>query len=201
MDRIFEPFFTTKPATSGTGLGLAVVRGILKNHDAAISVYSEPERGTRFHVYFPAVQDQKPAATQAPAVAGPGRGERILYIDDEESLVLLAKRMLERMGYRVTGFSDPAEALAAFEAAPEEFDLVLTDLSMPGMSGMDVSSRVLAIRPDIPVLLATGYVRAEDVALARSIGIREVIWKPQTITEMGAMLAQQLEKLVPARSI
>jgi CheY-like chemotaxis protein len=104
------------------------------------------------------------------------------------------------MGYRVTGFSDPAKALAAFEAAPDEFDLVLTDLSMPGMSGMDVSSRVLAIRPDIPVLLATGYVRAEDVELARSIGIREVIWKPQTISEMGVMLAQQLEKLVPVRT-
>jgi PAS domain S-box-containing protein len=200
VDRIFEPFFTTKSATSGTGLGLAVVRGILKNHDAAISVYSEPQRGTRFHVYFPAVQDRKRAAPQVPAAARPGRGERILYLDDEESLVILAKRMLERMGYRVTGFSDPAKALAAFEVAPDEFDLVLTDLSMPGMSGMDVSSRVLAIRPDIPVLLATGYVRAEDVELARSIGIREVIWKPQTISEMGAMLAQLLEKLVPVRT-
>ena len=112
---------------------------------------------------------------------------------------MLAKRMLGRMGYEVTGFNDSAKALAAFESAPENFDLVLTDLSMPGMSGMEVSRRMLQIRPDIPVLLATGYVRAEDVEQARSIGIREVIWKPQTIGEMGDLLAQQLEKLVPTR--
>ena len=131
--------------------------------------------------------------TRVPAPRG--RGERILYLDDEESLVLLAKRMLERMGYRVAGFHDSSLALQAFESAPGDFDLVLTDLSMPGMSGMDVSRRILTIRPDIPVLLATGYVRKEDVELAHSIGIREVIWKPQTIGEMGDLLAQQLEKL------
>jgi len=124
-----------------------------------------------------------------------GGGERILYLDDEESLVILAKRMLERMGYHVTGFNDAAKALAAFGAAPQDFDLVLTDLSMPGMSGMDFARQILQMRPDIPVLLATGYVRNEDVEQARAIGIREVIWKPQTIGEMGDLLAQQLQKL------
>jgi PAS domain S-box-containing protein len=198
MDRIFEPFFTTKETNAGTGLGLSVVRGILKNHDAAISVYSEPQRGTRFHLYFPAAEENTPAVSPVQSAPKRGRGERILYLDDEKSLVILAKRMLERMGYRVTGFNDSTEALAAFETAPGDFDLVLTDLSMPGMSGMEVSRRVLQIRPDIPVLLATGYVRNEDVEQARSIGIREVIWKPQTIGEMGDLLAQQLEKLVPA---
>ena len=200
LDRIFEPFFSTKGPNAGTGLGLSVVRGILKNHDAAVSVYSELNRGTRFHLYFPAVDNATQQAAE-PVKAAPkrGRGERILYLDDEESLVMLAKRMLGRMGYEVTGFNDSAQALAAFETAPENFDLVLTDLSMPGMSGMEVSRRMLQIRPDIPVLLATGYVRAEDVEQARSIGIREVIWKPQTIGEMGDLLAQQLEKLVPAR--
>jgi CheY-like chemotaxis protein len=196
MDRIFEPFFTTKQTNAGTGLGLSVVRGILKNHDAAISVYSEPDRGTRFNLYFPAAEDNIPVASPVQSAPKRGRGERILYLDDEESLVILAKRMLERMGYRVSGFNDSTRALAAFETAPEDFDLVLTDLSMPGMSGMEVSRRVLQIRPDIPVLLATGYVRNEDVEQARSIGIREVIWKPQTIAEMGDLLAQQLEKLV-----
>jgi nitrogen-specific signal transduction histidine kinase/CheY-like chemotaxis protein len=200
MERIFEPFFTTKAPSAGTGLGLSVVRGILKNHDAAISVYSELNRGTRFHLYFPAANSQAQAPLPARKAADHrGRGERILYLDDEESLVILAKRMLERMGYRVTGFKDPAEALAAFAAAPQDFDLVLTDLSMPGMSGMDVSRQILRIRPEIPVLLATGYVRTEDVEQARAIGIREVIWKPQTIGEMGDLLAQQLQKLVPAR--
>jgi PAS domain S-box-containing protein len=199
LDRIFEPFFTTKALNEGTGLGLSVVRGILKNHDAAISVYSEQDRGTRFHLYFPVAQNKAQVAEPAKPPARRGRGERILYLDDEESLVMLAKRMLERMGYHVTGFNDSAKALAAFETAPQDYDLVLTDLSMPGMSGMEVSRRVLQIRPDIPVLLATGYVRTEDVQQARVIGIREVIWKPQTISEMGDLLAQQLEKLVPAQ--
>jgi CheY-like chemotaxis protein len=198
IERIFEPFFTTKAPHAGTGLGLSVVRGILKNHDAAISVYSELNRGTRFHLYFPAVSNQAQVAGPAQQSAPHrGRGERILYLDDEESLVVLAKRMLERMGYRVTGFNDASKALAAFTAAPQDFDLVLTDLSMPGMSGMEVSRQILQIRPDIPVLLATGYVRTEDVKEALAIGIREVIWKPQTIGEMGDLLAQQLRKLVP----
>jgi PAS domain S-box-containing protein len=197
LERIFEPFFTTKPPHSGTGLGLSVVRGILKNHDAAISVYSEPGKGTRFHLYFPATAAQAAPVPGAPNAPRKGRGERILYIDDEESLVLLAGRMLERMGYRVSGFTDSARALAAFEAAPGDFDLILTDLSMPGASGMDVAKAILSIRPDIPVLLATGYVRPEDVECARAIGIREVIWKPHTVGEMGEQLAQQLEKLVP----
>ena len=122
---------------------------------------------------------------------------RILYLDDEEPLVFLMKRMLEHLGHRISAFTKSEEALAAFEATPHEFDLVLTDLSMPGMSGMDVSRQILQIRPDIPVLLATGYVRNEDVEQARAIGIREVIWKPQTIGEMGDLLAQQLQKLVP----
>jgi CheY-like chemotaxis protein len=198
LERIFEPFFSTKAPTAGTGLGLSVVRGILKNHDAAINVYSELNRGTRFHLYFPAVSSQA-HVTDLTKKAAPelGRGERILYLDDEESLVILAKRMLERMGYHVTGFNDPNKALAAFAVAPQDFDLVLTDLSMPGMSGMEVSRQMLRIRPNIPVLLATGYVRTEDVEQARAIGIREVIWKPQTIGEMGDLLAQQLRKLVP----
>ena len=198
IDRIFEPFFTTKPPQSGTGLGLSVVRGILKNHDAAISVYSEPGKGTRFHLYFPATAAQAAPVPGVPKAPRKGRGERILYIDDEESLVLLAGRMLERMGYRVSGFTDAAQALAAFAAAPGDFDLILTDLSMPGASGMDVARAILSIRPEIPVLLATGYVRPEDVECARAIGIREVIWKPHTVGEMGEQLAQQLEKLVPA---
>jgi PAS domain S-box-containing protein len=195
MERIFEPFFTTKAPNAGTGLGLSVVRGILKNHDAAISVYSEPERGTRFHLYFPAADHKTQAAVRPIAAPAKGRGQHILYLDDEESLVILAKRMLERMGYKVSGFCDSKDALAAFSASPTDFDLVLTDLSMPGMSGMEVSRLLLKLRPDIPVLLATGYVRSEDVEQARLIGIRQVIWKPQTIGEMSDLLAYELEKL------
>ncbi len=197
LERIFEPFFTTKPQGSGTGLGLAVVRGIVKSHDGAVTVYSEPGKGTQFHLYFPAVAGvaAQTAKVQAPPLRG--AGQRILYLDDEYSLVILARRLLERLGYQVFGFSSPDEALAAFEAAPDQFDLVLSDLSMPGISGIDVAKRVLEIRPDIPVLLASGYVRSEDVELARSIGVREVIWKPATINEMGELLGRVLAKMIP----
>ena len=197
LERIFEPFFTTKPLGSGTGLGLAVVRGIIKSHDGAITVYSEPGKGTHFHIYFPVVAG---TATR-PALAAPpptkGTGQRILYLDDEDALVLLARRLLERLGYQVSGFSSAAEALAAFEAAPNNFDLVLSDLSMPGITGIDVARRVLEIRPEIPVLLASGYVRTEDVELARTMGVREVIWKPTTINEMGELLGRILAKIIP----
>jgi PAS domain S-box-containing protein len=197
LERIFEPFFTTKPLGSGTGLGLAVVRGIIKSHDGAITVYSEPGKGTQFHLYFPVVEGtaSRPALTTPPTTKG--NGQRILYLDDEDALVLLARRLLERLGYTVSGFSSAAEALAAFEAAPDQFDLVLSDLSMPGITGIDVARRVLEIRPDMPVLLASGYVRAEDVDLARSMGVREVIWKPTTINEMGELLGRILAKIIP----
>jgi PAS domain S-box-containing protein len=197
LERIFEPFFTTKPQGSGTGLGLAVVRGIIKSHDGAVTVYSKPGKGTQFNLYFPAVEG---VATEAPRPAPApieGKGQRILYLDDEASLVVLARRLLERLGYRVTGYSDAAEALAAFEKAPDQFDLVLSDLSMPGLNGIEVARRVLEIRPEIPVLLASGYVRNEDVELARNVGVREVIWKPTTINEMGELLGRILEKIIP----
>ena len=196
LERIFEPFFTTKPLGSGTGLGLAVVRGIIKSHDGAITVYSEPGKGTHFHIYFPVVEG---TATRPALVPPPtkGNGQRILYLDDEDALVLLARRLLERLGYQVSGFSSAAEALAAFEAAPDQFDLVLSDLSMPGITGIDVARRVLEIRPDMPVLLASGYVRTEDVELARQMGVREVIWKPTTINEMGELLGRVLAKIIP----
>jgi len=197
LERIFEPFFTTKPLGSGTGLGLAVVRGIVKSHDGAITVYSEPGKGTQFHLYFPVVEGTASLPPQAPPAPKKGTGQHILYLDDEHALVLLARRLLERLGYQVSGFSSAGEALAAFEAAPDQYDLVLSDLSMPGITGIDVARRVLEIRPEIPVLLASGYVRTEDVELARNIGVREVIWKPTTINEMGELLGRVLAKIIP----
>jgi len=197
LERIFEPFFTTKPLGSGTGLGLAVVRGIIKSHDGAVTVYSEPGKGTHFHLYFPVVEGTASLPQLTPPPPKKGNGQHILYLDDEDALVLLARRLLERLGYQVSGFSSAAEALAAFEAAPDQYDLVLSDLSMPGITGIDVARRVLEIRPEIPVLLASGYVRTEDVELARHIGVREVIWKPTTINEMGELLGRVLAKIMP----
>ncbi len=128
LDRIFEPFFTTKPAGSGTGLGLAVVRGIVKNHDGAITVTSEPGKGTRFSVYFPVVDGEVTGRHQQVVEAFHGNGERVLFLDDEEPIVLLASRMLNRLGYQVEAHTRASEALEDFRRRPAEFDLVLTDL-------------------------------------------------------------------------
>jgi PAS domain S-box-containing protein len=192
LDRIFEPFFTTKPPGRGTGLGLAVVRGIVKNHDGAITVTSEPGKGTRFCVYFPVVDGEVTGKHQQVVEAFHGNGERVLFLDDEEPIVLLAGRMLNRLGYKVEAHTRASEALEDFRRRPAEFDLVLTDLSMPGASGMDFARSVLAIRPDVPVIMTTGYIDPDDLDLARRIGVREVILKPTTIEEMGRSFHRQL---------
>jgi PAS domain S-box-containing protein len=192
LDRIFEPFFTTKPPGRGTGLGLAVVRGIVKNHDGAITVASEPGKGTRFSVYFPVVDGEVTGKHQHVVEAFHGNGERILFLDDEEPIVLLASRMLNRLGYKVEAHTRAVDALAEFRSRPTEFDLVLTDLSMPGASGMDFARNVLAVRPDVPVIMTTGYIDPDDLDLARRIGVREVILKPTTIEEMGRSFHRQL---------
>ncbi|MEP7243416.1 MAG: ATP-binding protein [Gammaproteobacteria bacterium] len=196
LDRIFEPFFTTKTAGRGTGLGLAVVRGIVKNHDGAITVTSEPGRGTHFAVYFPVVDGEVTGKHAQVVEALHGNGERVLFLDDEEPLVRLASRMLERLGYRVEAHTSASDALAVFRSRPGEFDLVLTDLSMPGASGIDFARSVLDIRPEVPVILTTGYIDPDDLDLVQRIGVREVILKPTTIEEMGRSFRRLLSSPV-----
>ncbi len=185
--RIFEPFFTTKPLGEGTGLGLSVVHGIMKNHDGAITVYSEPGKGTVFHLYFPVHGGAiKPVPlTQRQAVRG--AGEHILFVDDEEQLVVLASEMLKRLGYRVSAFNRPRKALAAFQADPKSFDLVVSDLSMPEMIGPELAQEILRIRPDIPIVIATGYIRPEDTERVRAVGVKALVLKPNTVEEMAPM--------------
>ncbi|MEJ1963954.1 MAG: ATP-binding protein [Gammaproteobacteria bacterium] len=192
LDRIFEPFFTTKAPGRGTGLGLAVVRGIVKNHDGAITVSSELGKGTRFSVYFPVVDGEVTGRHQQVVEAFHGNGERVLFLDDEEPIVLLASRMLNRLGYKVEAHTRAADALEDFRRRPGEFDLVLTDLSMPGASGLDFARSVLEIRPEVPVIMTTGYIDPDDLDLARRIGVREVILKPTTIEEMARSFHRQL---------
>lgn len=188
LDRIFDPFFTTKGPGKGTGLGLSVVHGIMTNHGGAVRVYSEPGRGTAFHLYFPAVGTAAEIAQKPAGEARRGGHEHILYVDDEEPLVFLGTRMLERIGYKVTGHTDAALALEEFRANPQEFDVVVTDLSMPKMSGFEFARELLARRADMPVVLTSGYVRPEDQERAQSMGLRDLILKPHTIEQLSRTL-------------
>ncbi|HEY5808043.1 MAG TPA: ATP-binding protein, partial [Povalibacter sp.] len=195
MERIFDPFFTTKPPGQGSGLGLSVVHGIMRGHEGAITVYSQPDKGTTFRVYFPVSTTGAMAQRPAPTATLRGRGERIMYVDDEDALVFLAERVLERLGYKVSGYTDPSQALRDFNAQPQDFDAVVTDLSMPGMSGFHLAQAVLQVRPELPIVLTTGYVRPEDKEKAGQCGIRELILKPDTIEELGRTLDRLLSEI------
>ncbi|MBI5505075.1 MAG: response regulator [Deltaproteobacteria bacterium] len=186
LERIFDPFFTTKPLGEGTGLGLSVVHGSVAAHGGAITVASHPGAGTTFTVYLPAAETpQYKAATEEAAIERVSAGgQHVLYLDDEESLVLLATRLLERLGYRVSGHTRAADALAAVRADPAQFDLVVSDLNMPGASGLDVARELARLRPDLPVVLASGYVTDELRAKAAEVGVRQVIYKPNTVEEL-----------------
>jgi CheY-like chemotaxis protein len=190
MDRIFEPFFTTKDPGRGTGLGLSVVHGIVKASDGAVAVYSEPGRGTTFHLYFPALDLEPPASTDDRPAIAQGKGQRVLLIDDEEILVTLGQRFLERLGYNVIVATDPIAALAAFRVKP--FDVVITDLTMPNLSGLDVGRQLLQMKPDVPVILTTGYSATLDVERARTLGFRDLLLKPYTIAALGESLRKAL---------
>ena len=188
LGRIFDPFFTTKPAGQGTGLGLSIVHGIMKSCRGAVTVYSQPDKGTTFQLYFPVATGKPEAQLAAIHTVASTRGEHVMYVDDEEPLVRLALRVLTRLGYRVTGHTDPVHALEEFLGRPREFDAIITDVAMPGMSGFDLTQAVLATRPDIPIIMTSGYVRKEDEELAQRLGVREIILKPNTLDELGTAL-------------
>jgi len=188
LERIFDPFFTTKEPGRGTGLGLSVVHGIVQGHDGAICVSSEPGRGTTFQVYFPPAA--QPAEAAPPPASPPerGAGQHVVYIDDEESLVLLATRILERLGYRVSGFTCAEDALRALRDDPSRFDLVIADLNMPGYSGLRVAADLMRLRPELPVVLCSGHVTEDLRQRARVVGVREVLYKPNTVEELSAAI-------------
>ena len=186
LERIFDPFFTTKGPGEGTGLGLAVVHGIVKSHDATITVSSRPAVGTTFYLYFPAAD--APVETTLPETGtpkqSPSLGLRVLYLDDEEALVFVGTQILERIGCLVRGFSNASEALDAFKVSPEQFDVAITDFNMPTMSGLDVTRELLAIRPELPVLLTSGYISDDLRAQATMAGVSQLIAKPTTMDEL-----------------
>ncbi len=200
LSRIFDPFFTTRSLGEGTGLGLSVVHGIVQSHHGLIDVQSSPGQGTTFTLLFPALAPASAAPSVVPVASAaappvPVAGMRVLYIDDEEALVSLVPRILERRGYRVTACTDPVQALEVLRAAPAGFDLVLTDYNMPMTSGLDVAREVRAIRADLSVVITTGYVDDSLRAEAAAIGVRDVIFKADTVDAFCDAMQRVVESI------
>jgi len=193
LERIFDPYFTTKEPGKGTGLGLAVVQGIVKSYGGAISVYSELGLGTSFDVFIPRTGEEIAADSMA-AEPLPGGTERILFVDDEGSLVELGKDMLESLGYAVTTRTSGVEARETFRAAPEAFDLVITDMTMPTVTGMDLAGEILAVRPHLPIILCTGFSEMIDGRQAKEAGIREFVMKPYQLAILARAVRKALDE-------
>jgi PAS domain S-box-containing protein len=194
LGKIFDPFFTTKPVGEGTGIGLSVVHGIVREHGGAIDVKSEPGKGTDVRMYFPPSadmpeQEQDPTASPPAAFAADAR---VLYVDDDEALVWLTTRLLKRAGYQVSGFLKPMQALEKMRSDPGGFDLVVTDFNMPVMNGLEFAREVLALRPDVPFAIASGYVSDDLRAKAAALGVYEVIYKPDTVDDLVAEVKRLL---------
>ena len=198
--RVFEPFFTTKAVGEGTGLGLAVVHGIVQAHEARIVVHSEPGKGATFSIYFPAAEASVAAAAEQEPHAPPksrddalvlqAEGKHILYVDDDDAIVFLMARLLARRGYRVSGHTDAHEAVAAVRAEPGRFDLAVTDYNMPGMSGLELARALREIRADLPVVVVSGYITEELRAQSPAAGARNVVFKPDTVEELCGVVAR-----------
>jgi PAS domain S-box-containing protein len=192
IDRIFDPYFTTKEKGVGTGLGLAVVHGIVKKCGGAIRVESEFGKGTTFHIYLPKVDMTASINTEAPKTIV-GGSERILFVDDEKMLVDIGQQVLQRLGYEVVSRTSPIEALELFKAKPDFFDLVITDKTMPGMTGDALAKELIRIRPELPVIICTGYSQTIDHERAKQIGIKDFVMKPILINEIAAAVRKVLD--------
>jgi PAS domain S-box-containing protein len=192
IDKIFEPYFTTKGSTEGTGLGLAVIHGIVRNYGGDISVESEPGEGTAFHVLLPAIGDSEVRKPELKAEVE-GGAERILFVDDEKPVVDTIAPMLKRLGYRVTARTSSIEALEAFRHSPEAFDIVITDQTMPNMTGKELSKALISIRPDIRIIICTGFSEQIDERRAEKLGIRGFIMKPVVVREIAKKIRAVLD--------
>ncbi len=196
-ERIFEPFFTTKPSNEGTGLGLAVVHGIVQDHDGAIICESEPGAGTCFRIYFPTVDPASLDVVATPHDLPKGSGQRVLLVDDEESVVNIGSRMIKRLGYEVESFTISGEALERFTRTPQDFDIVVTDLTMGGATGVDIARRVFELRPGLPLVIATGFMNARDVDTARALGVKWFLEKPFSFHGLATHLQKALQHAAP----
>ena len=194
LDRIFEPYYTTKEQGKGTGLGLSVIHGIVKNHRGDISVTSTPGKGTTFKVYLPIIEDMDTVTEFEPSNGAVKGNERILLIDDEEQIVSMEQQMLENLGYEVTARTDSTEALKEFSQKPQNFDLVITDMTMPHMTGDELALKLLDIKPDIPVILCTGFNEDITEEKALAMGIQKFVMKPVIKNDLATTIRTVLDQ-------
>ena len=199
LNRIYDPYFTTKKMGEGTGLGLSVVHGIIKSYDGHIEVQSEPGVGTTFRLYFPQVVSMPIREVDQKESLPPRGTERILLVDDEESILEAEHLMLESLGYKVTPFADAARALHAFQQQPQNFDIIVTDMTMPNMTGAELIQRIRRLRSTIPVILCTGFSQQIDEKKAIALGIHGFIMKPIVKMELASMVRKVLDKFPVSR--
>jgi len=193
LERIFDPYFTTKKVGEGSGMGLSVVHGIVKSHGGGISVNSESGKGTIFHILFPCIEDEPEPEVEI-AVEIPMGKERILFVDDEKAMVDAIQPMIERLGYKVTARTSSIEALEAFRANPDRFDLVITDFTMPNMTGMELAKELLKLRSDIHIILCTGYSEHINEDKAKGSGVRAFLMKPVVLGEVANTIRKVLDQ-------
>ena len=195
MNKIFDPYFTTKETGKGTGLGLSVVLGIVKTCNGDIRIYSEPGEGTEIQVYLPVIT--RKAEDEISDLSEPIQGgtEKILLIDDEEPVIRMEQKMLERLGYRVTIRTGSLDGLEAFKANPDYFDLVITDMTMPNMTGIQLAGEIKKIRSDIPVVLCTGFSYQINGEKSKALGIQGFVMKPVVTREMAQTIRKVLDNL------
>jgi nitrogen-specific signal transduction histidine kinase/CheY-like chemotaxis protein len=184
LGRIFDPYFTTKEVGKGSGMGLAVVHGIVQNHNGTITAESAPGEGAAFTILFPVVCAEEEFDAEVEEIPPHGT-ESILFVDDEASIARMTSAILERLEYRVSSCTDPIEALALFQAQPEKFDLVITDMTMPRMNGVTLCEKMMTIRPDIPVIICTGHSSMIDEQKALDLGIDAFVMKPVQTKEIA----------------
>ena len=193
IGKIFDPYFTTKEKGKGTGIGLSVVYGIVEEHNGFIKVYSDIGKGSTFDIYLPQIKSLKGSEPTDVIGEYPSDNERILLVDDEKAIAKLEKLMLERLGYKVTMCVDSSETLETFKSKPDMFDLVISDLSMPKMPGDRLASELLSIRPDIPIIICTGFSERLDQEKAASIGVKGFMMKPIVLAKMAKMVRKVLD--------
>jgi PAS domain S-box-containing protein len=192
LERIFEPYFTTKEKDKGTGLGLPITHGIVKNHGGNISVYSEPGKGTSFHVYLPVIDSYSNEIETTSSITLPAGNEHILLVDDQIHILKLMEQMLEGLGYTISFRTGSIDALEAFKANPDQYDLVITDYTMPNMTGIDLAEALLNIRPDIPVILCTGFSEQFSNQTTGSSKITDILMKPVALKDLSQTVRNAL---------